>query len=571
MKFYYRFLLIALSVFLVYLSFPTPSIGWLAWVALVPAFIAFNGLGFKKGFLWGELFGFGLIASVVSWFGIFGAPALVVGSIYFGLFFAVYFGIYGYYAKRRPGGASHWSRLLLPPLMWMAMEWLKSQWILGFTWGCLGFSQYNFKPILQTASIAGVYGISFLIVFFNNLLAETVLAFLDYCRDTGLKPWKAFPSAPFWSGMAGIFKELTRAGGESPSLRNGWVASACLFPAILIWGVMSVPLQVKMGEYEELNISGNSLRVGTVQVNMPQDIKWKRENLGPTLDILKEKTKTLAEHGVKLVIWPETAIPHRNPLADGYLRQFILDNARNNQVNLLTGLIDRDSKGHYNSVILVNPEGKIAGKYNKIHLVPMGEYFPFPKKYRKYKIFDRIGDYSHGKEMVVFDLPQGKFSVLICFESMFPILARRAVGKGAQFLVVMTNDAWFLKSNAAKTHFIMAQFRAVEQRRWVVQCGNTGISGLIDPWGNILEETEIFTRVTTEGSLYPMNIRTLYNYWGDAPSILAAVLTLVILFIIPRFDPFKKNKQGVEENRSGEEKNKQASAGEEADNIGEEN
>ena len=188
-----------------------------------------------------------------------------------------------------------------------------------------------------------------------------------------------------------------------------------------------------------------------------------------------------------MVIWPETAIPHRYPLNDPRMKEFIQRSARNNNVYLVTGLIDRDGKNTYNTVILVDQWGQILDKYNKMHLVPLGEYFPFPEKYRKY--FDkRIGKYKSGKELKVFKTPLGDFQVLICFESMFAYLARRGVKKGAQFLVIQTNDSWFLKSNAAKTHFIMAVFRAVENRVWVVQCANTGVSGIVDPWGRILAE-----------------------------------------------------------------------------------
>lgn len=552
MKLHIRLILIAISLFFIWLAFPIPDIGIFAWFALIPALIAFNETGFRKGFLLGEVFGIGFIGIVVNWFGVFGTLPLVAGSIYFGLYFALFFALYGWYSKKYPE-RNRWQHYILPPLLWAGIEWFKSRGVLGFCFGSLGFTQYNFPALLQLASIAGVYGISFVLVFVNNLIAQTMIAIGKYGDETGFCPWKQLPTPEGFRGVFQIIGELVKPTGENHVLRYSWLAFFFFFPGILILGRLSIPMELKYGDYD--NLTDKSFRVGVVQPNMPQDIKWKPEYYLPTLQVLRDGTKNLAENGAQMVVWPETAIPHRYPLASSETRNYLTDMAKENNVYLVTGIMDRDKlnqQNRYNTAVLIDPDGKIAGKYNKIHLVPLGEYFPFPKKYRKMlKIFDRIGDYTHGKEVKIFDTKYGKFSVLICFESMFPDLARVGAKDGAQFILVITNDAWFMRGNAAKTHFIMAAFRAVENRVWVIQSGNTGESGIVDPWGKRLEETDIYTRNNISGVIHPMNQKAVYTYIGDSLSVISLVAALAIMFL-PLVIKSKGKKTESEGNTKGE-------------------
>ena len=554
MKLFHRILLIAISLLLVWQAFPTPDRPIFIWIALIPVLIAFNEAGFWKGFLLGEVFGAGFIAIVVNWFGVFGKLPLIAGSIHFGLYFALFFGLYGWYTKKFPK-QTRWQHYVLPPLLWAGIEWFKSKGVLGFTWGSLGLTQYNFPALMQMASITGVYGISFVIVFFNNLVARTILTIHQYGEETGFKPWKQLPQPSGFRGVVQIIWEAVKPDGEIHSLRYSWLAFILLFPAIIILGRLSIPMELRFNDYESL--APDFFRVGIVQPNMPQHLKWKPENLKPTMDILKTNTKLLAENKAKMVLWPETAIPHRFPLMDPVMRRFITGNAKDNDVYLVTGIMDRNKdnhKMHYNTVVFLNPDGSIEGKYNKMHLVPLGEYFPLPEKYRKkLKIFNRIGSYTHGTDLKIFDTKYGKFQILICFESMFAYLARNGVRKGSQVLLILTNDAWFQRSNAAKTHFIMGAFRAVENRVWVVQAANTGVSGIIDPWGRRLKQTEIFTRGVVEGKIYPMKLKSIYTKIGDTFAIVSLIGALVILFVLPLIGKKSDDKQPSEGKVSKEE------------------
>jgi apolipoprotein N-acyltransferase len=509
---------------------------------MIPGFIAMNGTGTKKGFYLGWLFGALFYGLVTSWFGIFGWEPLVVGSLFFGLYFAIFFIFYGNFTSRT-SPVSDWRRFVIPPMLWITLEWLKAQGTFGFPWADLGITQYKFQAVLQTASVFGVYGVSFLLVFFNNLIAETIMGLTAFGNETGIKPWKEFPKPAFWSGIVSLFKLMTAQNGESKYLRVAWIATVLLLPAILIAGQLMVPMQVRVGDYESL--SDRKVKVGVAQVNVAQEHKWSPKNLIPTLRLLEDATKSLADEKVQVVIWPETAIPHGFPLNNMYLKQFLSRIPTKFEIHLLTGIVDRDGKDSFNTVILVKPDGQIAGKYNKIQLVPLGEYFPFPESIRKYKIFDRIGSYTHGKEIKVFETPYGNFQPLICFESFFPNFARKGVAKGAQFLVVQTNDAWFLRSNASKLHYVNAIFRAVENRVWVVQCANTGVSGIIDPWGKSLVETDIFTKTTISGEIYPYSVKTLYNRWGNILPVITGIGAIILLFL-PAGLP-KKNDNPAEE------------------------
>ena len=190
----------------------------------------------------------------------------------------------------------------------------------------------------------------------------------------------------------------------------------------------------------------------------------------------------MAEEKPDLIIWPETATPFFFQDAKEF-QPFILDIPKKTNAFLLFGTptykIQKGKVNHYNSAYLVSPSGEPVGKYDKIHLVPFGEYVPMQDLlFFIGSLGEGIGDFKSGKEIFNFSLPQGKFGVLICFEIIFPDLCRRFVKRGANFLVTITNDAWFGRTSAPYQHFSMATFRAVENRVFVARAANTGITGI---------------------------------------------------------------------------------------------
>jgi apolipoprotein N-acyltransferase len=280
------------------------------------------------------------------------------------------------------------------------------------------------------------------------------------------------------------------------------------------------------------------IRVGIVQPNLPQNLKWKPENLYPTLTLMRQETCSLAQNGLDLVVWPETAVPHRDPLNTPFIGNFVKDCAKMTGLMLVTGLVEWENRKPYNSAVLIEKKGNITDRYRKIHLVPLAEYLPF-EFLRKYKIFDQTGLFDQGKEETVFKTPFGNFSTLICFESYFDYLARRMVNKGAEFLMVLTNDAWYQNTNEAKCHFIMGIFRSVENHRWLIQCSNTGVSGIVNPWGKVIKETKLFEKTSFKEEVYKSQHITVYTTLGNWFPVLCLILAIAAMV---KFCPIgKKN------------------------------
>lgn len=503
--------------------------GWLAWLALIPALIATEKAGFGRGLLLGEIFGLLFIFVSAGWLGIFGWEPRLLASVFYSLFFGFTFALWGWFSVRFPAG-SDWRGVLLPPAIWTAMEWLKGQGIFAFSWGFLGLTQYKFQALIQAASVAGVFGISFILVLFNNFVSQTILAIWPQRERILNLPWKEFgrkeSRKESWNEIVALLNEMFRSGAHHAVLRNGWAGFALAFLGIIILGVISIPYQTQLGAYEE--VSSNRFKIGVIQPNVSLEEKGRPESRFIILQRLLIKTRKLTAEGSEMAVWPETAILQRNALDDPIVGKAIRSGAIINKIFLLTGLIDSEQDCYYNAAFLLSPEGKILDKYHKIHLVPMGEYLPLPKECRKCSLFDRVADYTHGKTMTVFETPKGKFSMLICFESMFDYLARRAVNSGAQFLVVITNDAWFERSSVAKGHFIMGIFRAVENRAWLVQCGNTGVSGIVDPWGRPVKETPIFTEQEFAVDIFPEKSGTIYTKLGNWLPVLCFPFFIII-------------------------------------------
>jgi apolipoprotein N-acyltransferase len=212
----------------------------------------------------------------------------------------------------------------------------------------------------------------------------------------------------------------------------------------------------------------------------------------------------------------------------------ILEIPKNANAFLLFGApsykVEKGKLNHYNSAYLVSPSGELVGKYDKIHLVPFGEYVPMQRLlFFIGSLGEGIGDFKPGKEIFNFSLPQSKFGVLICFEIIFPDLCRRFVKGGANFLVTITNDAWFGRTSAPYQHFSMAAFRAVENRVFVARAANTGITGFIDPTGRILREGRIFTEEAMSGTIRLSNQKTFYTLYGDIFAWLCSALSILLL------------------------------------------
>ena len=491
-------LLSLLSGILLILSFPCFDLEFLAWFALVPLLYSIGGKGlvdsFKLGFLTGIISFLGIIYWIIVAVHTYGNIPLIISSfillllvVYLSLFIGAFT-----FLTRLIQIRSGLQTILFTPVLWVSLEYLRSFLLTGFPWANLGYSQYLNLPFIQMADITGTYGLSFVILLVNATLFQVV------------RQWakKTFP-----------FKEV--------------IITFIFLLGFLIYGYG------KMKAIDRQMIQNPSLKIGLVQGNIDQSIKWDESFQKETLQIYDRLSLQVSEEKPDLIIWPETATPFFFQDAKEY-QPFVLDIPKRTNTFLLFGTpsykIQKGKVNHYNSAYLLSPSGELVGKYDKIHLVPFGEYVPMQDLlFFIGSLGEGIGDFKSGEEVYNFTIPQGRFGVLICFEIIFPDLCRRFVKKGANFLVTMTNDAWFGKTSAPYQHFSMATFRAVENRVFIARAANTGITGFIDPRGKILKQGGIFTEEAMNGIIRLSSQKTFYTLYGDIFAWICSAFSILLL------------------------------------------
>ncbi len=493
--------LVIFSSFLLILAFPKFDISFFAWIAFVPFFYVIKNQqpvkAFFTGWIFGSLFFLGGIYWVINTMINYGhipvavsLMILVIFSLYLGLFFGLFSYMLSYLEARI--GVFSW---YLSPFVWVATELLRTYIIGGFPWILLGYSQYRNLEIIQASDVTGVYGISFIILLVNTAV---FLILTSFGKREEIKS--------FFKANKGI---LTYS-----------FITALLLICVYIYG------KKRVGDFNNLtgkNHDKKKIAVVVVQGNIEQDVKWKREyQEGTVKEYLALTDEAVNKKKADLIIWPETATPFYLQNETGYLN-LLLSYLKGKEAYLLTGSPAFDNKTDgtaesFNSAFLLSPDFRIAGRYDKIHLVPFGEFVPF-ERFLKINLFkDIIGDigsFSSGRDETVFAIPSGRFGTLICYEIIFPELTRRFIRNGGEFLVTITNDAWFGKSSAPYQHFAMAVFRAVENKVYVARAANTGISGFINPVGKITGKTEIFVNGYLRGEIYPSSGKTFYTLYGD--------------------------------------------------------
>lgn len=495
-----RLFLICIASCLLVISFPKVDLPYCIWFALVPLLAALEGKSVYRCFLtgwWcGFLFSIGLIYWIVVVTTTYGHLPYAMGVVLM-LLLAAYLALYvggacalARYVEQR----SYLSLPLVLPFAWVALEYLRSFLFSGFPWENLGYSQYRMLTIMQCADITGVYGVSLLIVWVNAALYLTLRG-----ARRGKFVWKPL----------------------------GF--TLLLFSAVVLYG------RVRMDEVSTLLAKADPITVGLVQGNIAQDIKWNNDFRQEALNIHQTLTRETLRSGVRLVIWPESATPFYLEHDPAY-QEALFTLIRGTGAYLLVGSpsLGRENKRlfSFNSAFLLSPEADIIGRYDKIHLVPFGEYVPLQKLlFFVDKMVEGIGEFKPGETVVLMPFPQAPFAVLICYEIIFPDLTRRFVKRGATFLVNITNDGWFGDTSAPYQHFSMAAVRAIENKRYVARAANTGVSGFISPLGEVQAASDVFTQAALNGTLRPLGMITFYTRYGDVFSI--AVCIGILLLIVP--------------------------------------
>ncbi len=456
-------LLALLSGVLLSLSFPKPSLAGLAYVALVPLLFSLARPNRRlPAFVCGMITGLVFYLATIYWLTLtmenYGAIprwlSLLILFV-FSCYLALYHGIFAWATARMQ--RTRFPLVVAAPLFWVALEYARGHLLTGFPWALLGYTQYRHPLVLQVADLTGVYGVSFVIV----AVQVAFTAILAVATGRG-----GFRSLPVPLGGA----------------------IACLV------------LTIAYGAYRLDQIRalepGTLLRVGVVQGNIEQEEKWDPIFRDKILAIHTRLSREAAAAAPDLIIWPEASVPFYF-MAERAYQSKLLTLIDDLGVALLFGSPDyriRDGQQHfYNSAFLVAPGGELRGRYDKMHLVPFGEYVPLRRAlFFVHPIIDWIGDMTPGRDVSVMQAGDGIFGTPICYEIILPHLVRRFVAAGANVIATLTNDDWFGHSAAPFQHFSMAVLRAVENRVPVVRSANTGISGVIRPDGTIVKETAIF-------------------------------------------------------------------------------
>lgn len=442
-----RILLCLLSAVLLILSFPNFNFWLFAWIGFLPLFLAVQKTTSRfQAFLLAYLTGIVFWTGIIYWL----VHVTLPGSIILILYLALYFGIFGLIVSsliRRPSSVVP---SLFIPSVWVLLEYLRSHLLTGFPWALLGYSQYLNLPIIQIADITGVWGVSFLIMTVNMAVYSII------CR----KP------SPFGEASHPVLKE-----------KRKYLLPALLIIVSLIYGYYKL-------YYLRVTAYSRPLKVCVIQGNIPQEAKWDSRYMESILKRYSSLTVSAAEENPDLIVWPEAASPGILG-EDDWVFQEIFSLVRKIKIPLIAGAVVKEDEHYYGSALLINSSGSIAGRYDKLHLVPFGEYIPFKKTFPFLEAIVPIGDIARGKDYTVFQCP-ANFSVLDCFEDTFPELSREFVKHGAKFLVNITNDAWYKKTSAPYQHLQASVFRALENRVYLVRAANTGISGFISPEGKII-------------------------------------------------------------------------------------
>jgi len=492
-----------ISGLLLVFCFPTFDLYILAWFVIVPFLLSLYEKSQKHAFLSGIFFGIPYFTGTLYWIyhsinhygNISFIPSISI-VLMLCIYLSFYTGIFALLFSITLRNTNLPS-LFLAPVLWVSLEYLRSYLLTGFPWSSLGYSQYKVLTFVQLADVTGIYGISFILVAVNGALADIFLI---------RKRVKDMPLFPLSHTVI------------------GFSALVILLLVTVIYGNWRIGQQ----------ISGTHVRVSIIQGNIEQDKKWEPAFQRSVMETYADLSHEAALASPSMIVWPETAVPFIYRTDESRTKEF-LQAHRNLHTYLLFGSIlyrgDRGGNAYYsNSAVLLDKTGNVVYEYDKIHLVPFGEYVPLQRVlFFVNKIVVGVGDYSRGNQYSLAETPFGRFATVICYEIIFPGLVRKFFTDDGNVLVNITNDAWFGKTPGPYQHFSMAVFRAIENRKPVIRAANTGISGFIDSKGRIISKTELFQKVVLTCDIKTNDTKSFYTKYGDLFSYLCIVLSIVLL------------------------------------------
>ncbi|MGD0214131.1 MAG: apolipoprotein N-acyltransferase [Terriglobales bacterium] len=533
--------LVLLSAALQVVIFPLPGLYWLAWIAVAPLLVAIlrarspetlqlDGqarlLPAKpwQGFVLGYVCGILWFAGTCYWifdtmhrYGGLPIPAATLALVLFCMYVGLYHGMFGLLLalvagsnntrsdksgfQRAASGAAIRRALGAAPFLWVAVELARTR-ITAFPWELLGYSQTGNFALTRITTLTGVYGLSFEIALVNSVFAAAFLA-----------PGKE---------------------------RRKWLLlAACGATLILQAGLLVVPPPLAADHTALL-----------VQPNVPilEGAMWTRDYFQDTLRDLTAlslhppgEMKDSRRHD--LIVWPESPSPFYTN--DPLFREAVSALAKQSGTWVVAGAIgvqpamhsSREASQIFNSAALVNPQGEWVGRYDKMHLVPFGEYLPFPQLFAfAGGLTKEVGEFQRGASRTPLDAGGERFGTFICYESIFPDEVRQGPLHGAQALLNISNDGWYGDSGAWKQHLQQTEMRAIENDRWLLAGTNTGMTASIDPYGRIVAATPRKVRTALVAPYALISGTTFYTRYGDWFAYLCAIISagaLVVRFVFP--------------------------------------
>jgi apolipoprotein N-acyltransferase len=515
------------------LIFPLAGLYILSWVALAPLLVALlrarpagdleidgsvklqaatAGQAFLLGYISGILWYAGTcywIYDTMHQYGGLSLPVALLALFLFCLYLGLYHGLFGLLLGLVASpGQDHRRALMAIPFLWVAVELARTR-VTGFPWNLLGVAQVDNLALCRIATRTGVYGISFEIMLVNVAVAAVFLV---------------------------------------PRRKRGPLLVAALASAAVLQAGRLVDAPPSAADHAAL----------LVQQNLPVSADWTRDYFERTLQQLTDLTvkfstlsppsivpgKTSATK-IDLIVWPESPAPFYTN--DPLFRQAVNEVARQADTWVVTGAIGTTVAAHsagqasqvFNSAALVSPAGEWVGRYDKVHLVPFGEYLPFPHLFAfAAGLTKEVGEFQQGQSRAPLDAGGTKLGVFICYESVFPDEIRQFADQGAQVFVNISNDGWYGDSGAYSQHLNQTRMRAIENDVWLLSATDTGVTASIDPWGRIVARIPRKERAVLVAPYALTSVTTFYTRHGDWFAYLCAIISLGALLM--RFASRKK-------------------------------
>ncbi|HKH98434.1 MAG TPA: apolipoprotein N-acyltransferase [Candidatus Sulfotelmatobacter sp.] len=525
-------LLVILSAVLQVLIFPLPGLYVLSWVALTPLILALlrarpagvlevadsvrlrpasPGQAFLLSYVCGILCYAGTcywIYDTMRQYGGLSAPMAALVLFLFCCYLGLYHGLFGLLLSLLVGPGRDYRRVLVTaPFLWVAVELARTR-VTGFPWNLLGIAQVDNVALSRIAAWTGVYGISFEIVLVNVALAAAFLV---------------------------------------PREKRGAMLTAALAAAAVLQAGRLIDAPAASADHAAL----------LVQPNIPVAADWTPAYFQQTLTELtdlsvksaaSQPTNSLSTTNINLIVWPESPAPFFDN--DARFRSAIGDMALQTRSWTVTGVIGTaprvagEAPPVFNSAALVSPSADWKARYDKAHLVPFGEYLPFPSLFSfAGGLTKEVGEFQHGASRAPLDAGGEQLGVFICYESVFPDEVRQFADQGAQVLVNISNDGWYGDSGAWAQHLNQTRMRAIENNRWLLSATDTGVTASIDPWGRVAARIPRKERAALVAPYALTSITTFYTRHGDWFAYACAIISLGAL--LARF-AFSENRKKVD-------------------------